>query len=232
VNASSQHVKAFSKEIHTVDIAIIGTGNVGGALAGSFVRAGHNVTIAGRDDAKTRNVAASTGAHRAASTREAVASAQVIVLAVPFATSAEAVSREIADLAAGKVVVDVTNPVKPTFDGLVSDGGPSGAELIQGWLPGASVVKAFNTLLASRQADPIVDGEPVDAFVAADDRAAGEIVADLARSIGMRPMTVVPLRYARYLEGLAFLNIVLNATNGWTWQTSWHLVGVPEPVAA
>jgi NADPH-dependent F420 reductase len=232
VHAKSQHVKAFLKEIHKVDIAIIGTGNVGSALAGSFVRAGHNVTIAGRDADKAKRVATATGATAATTSREAAEAADVIVFAVPFVQSAEAVAGEIADVVDGKVVIDATNPVKATYDGLISDAGPSGAERIQGWLPTARVVKAFNTLLASRMADPSAGGVPTDAFVATDDAAAGATVLELARSIGLRPIAVVPLALARHLEGLAFLNITLNMANGGSWQSSWRLVGAPEPIAA
>jgi NADPH-dependent F420 reductase len=215
-----------------VDIAIIGTGNVGSALAGSFVKAGHNVTIAGRDADKARRVATETGAKPASSAREAAKAAEIVVFAIPFVESGEAVAREITDVVDGKVVIDVTNPVKATYDGLISDEGPSAAELIQGWLPRARVAKAFNTLLASRMADPTAAGAPVDAFVATDDAAAGATVLDLARSIGLNPIAVVPLSLARHLEGLAFLNITLNVANGGSWQSSWRLVGAPERVAA
>lgn len=215
-----------------MDIAIIGTGNVGSALAASFVHAGHKVTVAGRDAEKARRVAGTTGATAAATNRDAVAAAEVVIFAVPFVQSAESVARDIADLVDGKVVIDVTNPLKATYDGLISDEGPSGAERIQAWLPGARVVKAFNTLLASRMADPAAAGGPTDAFVATDDAAAGATVVELARSIGLHAVAVVPLAMARHLEGLAFLNITLNMANGGSWQSSWRLVGAPEPVAA
>ena len=232
MHAKSQHVKGYQKEVHKVDIAIIGTGNVGSALAGSFVRAGHNVTIAGRDIAKARRVGAATGATAASTARAAAANAEIVVFAIPFVQSGESVAREIAGVVDGKVVIDVTNPVKATYDGLISDEGPSAAELIQGWLPGARVVKAFNTLLASRMADPTASDTPIDAFVATDDAAAGATVLELARSIGLNPVAVVPLSLARHLEGLAYLNITLNMANGGSWQSSWRLVGAPEAVAA
>jgi 8-hydroxy-5-deazaflavin:NADPH oxidoreductase len=230
VHAKSQHVKAFLKE-RIVDISIIGTGNVGSALAGAFVRAGHDVTITGRDIEKTRQVAAATGATPVSTSREAARVATVVVLAIPFG-SAEAVAGEIADVVGGKVVIDVSNPMNATYDGLLSDTGLSAAERIQAWLPDARVVKAFNTVLASRQADPTAGGEPVDAFVASDDRAAAELVLGLAGSIGMRQVAALPLSNARYLEGLAFLNIGLNMANGGSWQSSWRLVGAPLPAAA
>ena len=134
MHAKSQHVKAFRKEF-IVDISIIGTGNVGSALAGAFVRAGHDVTIAGRDIDKTRQVAAATGATPASTSREAARLATVVVLAIPFG-SAEAVAGEIADVVHGKVVIDVSNPMNATYDGLLSDAGPSAAERNPGLAPG------------------------------------------------------------------------------------------------
>ena len=74
-------------------------------------------------------------------------------------------------------------------------------------LPGAHVVKAFNTLFASHQSDPIADGVQLDGFVAGDDAAAKATVLELVESIGLHPVDVGPLARARQLEGLAFLNI-------------------------
>ena len=81
-------------------------------------------------------------------------------------------------------------------------------------------------------ADPTASDAPIDAFVATDDAAAGATVLELARSIGLNPVAVVPLSLARHLEGLAYLNITLNMANGGSWQSIWRLVGAPKPVAA
>jgi NADPH-dependent F420 reductase len=214
-----------------MNIAIIGTGNVGAALAGSHTRAGRHVTVTSRNTAQAGEVAEASGAGLASSPSEAVEQAQVVVLAVPF-SEAEDVARDIAPVAAGRAVVDATNPLTPDYDGLVTDGGPSGAERIQRLLPGAHVVKAFNTVFASVQADPTVHGEPVDAFVAADDAMAKAAVLELAGDIGLNPVDAGPLRNAAYLEALAFLNINLQGTLGQTWKTAWKLVGAPEDSAA
>ena len=111
-----------------MDIAIIGAGNVGRALATSFSRAGHAVTIASRDPQDAAEAAAATGSTAGISAVEAVAAAGIVVLAVEFASSGEQLAREIAPIVSGKIVVDVTNPLKPTYDGLVTEGGPSAAE--------------------------------------------------------------------------------------------------------
>ena len=87
-------------------------------------------------------------------------------------------------------------------------------------MPGASVVKAFNTIFASRHAAPTEDGMPLDAFIAGDDSAAKTTVAELATSLGYRPIDAGGLRMSRSLEEMAFLNITLNAANGWPWQSA------------
>ena len=109
------------------------------------------------------------------------------------------------------------------------DTDPSNAERLAAWLPDAHVVKAFNTLFASNQADPIADGVQLDGFVAADDEAAKATVLELVRSIGLNPVDVGPLARAQQLEELAFLNIALNVTGNGDWQCGWKLVAAPSP---
>lgn len=214
-----------------MNIAIIGTGNVGSALGGSLVRAGHSVTFAARDAARVAAVAANMGGSVAASPAVAAAGADVIVLAVPYGAAA-GVAAEIAGDAAGKVVVDTTNPVKPDYSGLATGEGPSGAELIAGALPGASVVKALNTLFAGNQGNPDAHGTTLDALYATDDEAAGGTFAALASSIGFRPVKVGPLAAARELEALAWLNIRLQLLASGSWQTAYVLVAPPESAIA
>jgi 8-hydroxy-5-deazaflavin:NADPH oxidoreductase len=204
-------------------IAIIGAGNVGGGLAAAAVRAGHNVVISASKPESARTSAEATGAIAAASNLDAVRGADVVVLAVPHG-AVEGIVAELGDALNGSVVVDATNPLNDTFTDLVTVG-TSAAEQLQARVPGAAVVKAFNTLLASRHAAPTEDGTPLDAFIAGDDSAAKNTVAELATSLGYRPVDAGGMRMARSLEELAFLNITLNATNGWAWQSAWKLVG-------
>jgi predicted dinucleotide-binding enzyme len=87
------------------------------------------------------------------------------------------------------------------------------------------VVKAFNTVFASRLNDPVIDGVPLDGFYAGDDETAKEVVAALLAEMGFRPIDAGELLAARALELMAFLNITLNARNGWPWQSGWKLLG-------
>ena len=214
-----------------MNIAIIGAGTVGRSLATSFVRAGHSVTIASRDPEDAGGVAAATGAHAAGSNAEAAAAAEIVVIATPFSSAAE-IAAEIADATTGKVVVDVTNRMSFGADGPDIDTTTSNAEELAALLPGTNVVKAFNTVLASHQSDPVAEGIQLDGYVAGNDAAAKAKVLDLVASIGLSPVDVGPLPRALQLEALAFLNITLNMAHVGSWQSGWKLVGAPATVKA
>ena len=211
-----------------MDIAIIGAGNVGKALATSSVRAGHHVTISASGQGSAARAAEATGADAAATNREAVEGADVVVLAVWYASVDDVLAELGPDALDGKVVIDTTNPVKADLSGLLFDG-TSAAERLQAKLPGASVVKAFNTIFASRQADPFVDGTPVDALYAGDDEDAKMTVARYAASLGFRPIDVGNLDMARGLESFALLNMQIQVHTNGSWQGGWKLL---EPKAA
>ena len=200
-------------------VAIIGAGNVGRALANSITRAGHDVTIAAKHPEHARELAGQLGATPADSNAAAAADADVVILAVPFVGAADDVAAEIRGGVAGKTVIDVTNPLKADYSGLATNGG-SAAEEFQRRLPEANVVKAFNTIFASNQAKP---SREVDGFVAGDDAKAKQQVISLVESMGFTPLDVGPLQAARFLEGMAFINIGLNAQNGWGWTSAWKL---------
>jgi 8-hydroxy-5-deazaflavin:NADPH oxidoreductase len=202
-----------------MDIAIIGAGNVGKALAGSFTRAGHNVTIAAAHPSHAADAARELGARAASTNAEAIEGSDLVVLAVPE-SALEAIAADISDAASGKVVVDVSNRPTPSATGAAT----SAAEELQARLPNSKVVKAFNTLFASRQTDPEIGGLKADAFVAADDKAAKQTVLDAVESVGFRPVDAGSLAAARTLEGMAWLNISRNLAGG-TWQDAWILVG-------
>jgi NADPH-dependent F420 reductase len=200
-------------------VAIIGAGNVGRALATSITSSGHDVTISATSPESAAAAAEQTGASAAESNVAAATGADVVILAVPFVAAGEQVAREIRDAVAGKTVIDVTNPISPDFSGLATPGS-SAAEEFQKLLPEANVVKAFNTIFASNQANPTRE---IDGFVAADDGEAKQQVIGLLDSMGFAPLDVGPLSAARALESMAFLNIGLNAANGWSWTSAWRL---------
>jgi predicted dinucleotide-binding enzyme len=119
---------------------------------------------------------------------------------------------------AGKPIIDVSNPMTPDLSGSAS--ATSAAEELQAQLPEAHVVKAFNTLFATHQANPSSD---VDGYVAADDADAKREVIALVEAIGFTAVDVGPLQAARALEGMAIVNIGLNVRDGGSWTSAWKL---------
>ena len=206
-----------------MDIAIIGAGNVGKALAGVFVGQGHTVTLAAKDSKHAESAAAETGAASAQDSRSAAAPADLVVLAVPYDATADILD-ELGDALSGKVIIDVTNPLAADLSGVTTEGS-SAAEEIQARAPQASVVKAFNTVLAGVQANPVVDGVPADGFVAGDDESAKATVLELLEGLGYRTIDAGGLQMARALEQMSLLNITLQVRNGWSWQSVWKLAG-------
>lgn len=203
--------------------AIIGSGNVGGSIARAVTAVGHDAVVAGRDEGGLTALAEEVGVSTTTSNIEAITDADIVVFAVPFG-ALESAAEEVADELDGKVVIDATNPLAEDLSGLAIEG-ISAAEIVQRTAPDARVVKAFNTVFATNQAAGSVEGVQLDGFVAGDDADAKRTVRDLLAAIGFRPIDVGGLTAARYLEGMAYLNIALNARNDWSWRSSWKLVG-------
>jgi len=206
-----------------MEIAIIGSGNVGRVLASAAVRGGHEVVLTAAHPERARAVAEEVGARAAGSNRAAVEAAEMIVLAVP-ASAVAAVFDEIFKELEGKVIVDVTNPMTPDAYGPALEGG-SGAELIQSLAPEAFVVKAFNTVFAGLLANPVIDGIQLDGLYASDHDHAKTAVLELVEAVGLRPIDAGALIMARTLEAMALLNISLQIRNNWSWQNTWKLLG-------
>lgn len=147
-------------------IAVLGAGNAGGALSKAGVAAGHQVVVSAAHPKHAQQVASTAGGLAASSNAEAVDRADVVILAVPH-TAVAGIADELSDALTGKVVVDSTNPVNDTYSDLVTTG-VSAAEELQRRLPGAHVVKAFNSILAGRHGNPVERDLPLDAFIAGD----------------------------------------------------------------
>jgi NADPH-dependent F420 reductase len=208
-----------------VEVAIVGTGNVGSALARTLSSSGHDIIVTATTSSEAEALAKEIGGRSPGSNVEAIRAAGIVILAVPYEVIASIID-EAGDDIDGKILVDVTNRFGGEEPGAVLDGS-SNAEQIASIAPSARVVKAFNTVLASRQADPRVNDMRVDNFVAGSDADGKATVIELIRSIGMRPIDAGPLSSARILEAMGALNIYLN-TQGGSWQNAWKLI---EPVA-
>ena len=194
-------------------IAVIGAGNVGGALGTLWAAKGHEVAFGVRDpkSAKVAALLKSPGA-RAAGVAEAASGAEIVVLATPWPAAEEAI-RSAGNLA-GKILVDCLNPLRPDLSGLLIGTDTSAAEQVAGWAKGAKVVKAFNTIGAANFANPRFGAENASMFVAGDDAAAKSTVGTLAAELGFDVVDTGPLVAARWLEPLAMLWIHLGYHQG------------------
>ena len=196
-------------------IAVLGAGNVGGALGKLWAGRGHEVRFGVPDPGseKIKTLLATTGGKaQAGSNQEAAAASEVVVLSVPWPAAEQAI-RDCGDLKS-KVVIDCTNPLRSDFQGLVVGTTTSAAEQVAAW-SGAKVVKALNTIGAGNYGKAEFAGTRADGFYCGDDAAAKDKVKPLIADIGLNPVDVGPLRNARLLEPLAMLWIDLAINQKW-----------------
>jgi predicted dinucleotide-binding enzyme len=200
-----------------MDITIIGSGNMARAIATRFVASGNHVTIVARNADKAAHLAKELGAHakKGATIKSAVLGSPIpdpIVVFTLWYTTTKEIVHQYNKLFAGKILVDITNPLNHTYDDLATPPDSSAAEEIAKVAPkDAKVFKAFNTTFAGLLAQGHVRGQPLDVFIAGDDAQAKATIAQLVEEGGQRAIDVGPLKRARQLEGVAFLNITLQS---------------------
>ncbi|MEW2303151.1 NAD(P)-binding domain-containing protein [Streptomyces sp. NPDC006655] len=191
-------------------IGVLGTGNMADALATHWARAGHDVTIGGRDVHQAERLAKRIGGGaKPAGLRGAAESGQMVLAALPFGAGA-AVARDLRAALEGKVLLDCSNPVGPGFR-LLTAGGPSAAQHLAAAAPGAHVVKAFNLCHEDvwRMRPPVFDGRPLAVPVCGDDETALVRARELVRDMGCEPVAGGGLERAGLLEATAALFIAL-----------------------
>jgi 8-hydroxy-5-deazaflavin:NADPH oxidoreductase len=209
-----------------MNITIIGPGKMGRAIGTRAVAGGHSVTYVGKTlesaekAAKDVKAAAKKNAQVSAATLANVDLGDIIVLALWYGTNIDVVKQLGAELA-GKVLVDIANPVNSTYNGLVTAPDSSSAEdVAKAAASGTKVVKAFNTTYAGTLLARQVAGQPLDVFIAGDDEDAKNRVAQLVKDGGMRPVDTGPLNRARQIEGLQLLHIAVQNTLRTNWASA------------
>jgi 8-hydroxy-5-deazaflavin:NADPH oxidoreductase len=198
---------------NTVDVTVIGTGNMARGIGSRVLAGGHSLTVLGKDADSARAVAADLDGDGSADTGVTgdPVEGDVLVLAVYYPDARSAVEHYGEQLA-GKVVVDITNPVNETYDGLVVSPDGSATDELAKLATGARFVKAFNTTFAGTLTAGEVSGHKLDVLIAGDDDEANATVAKLARDGGLNAIEVGPQKRARELEALGLLHIVLQNT--------------------
>lgn len=214
---------------------IIGTGNMARGISTRLLAGGHDVKLYNPDrdaaeelSAELREATSTTAqVNVAAGLREAITGSDIVILASWYSVNLDT-ARDLSEKFDGKVVVDISNPLNDTYDGLVTEPGTSAAENIRDVLPaGAQVVKAFNTTFAGTLVHGQVAGQTLDVFIAGDDEPAKQAVAALAKDGGLNAIDVGGLERARQLEALGFLGITLQSRLDTGFMTAWKLV-LPE----
>jgi NADPH-dependent F420 reductase len=187
-------------------VSIIGTGNMGQAIAAIASKGGNSVELIGQSDADKQ------------------VTGDVVVLAVPYPAVAEILQTR-GESFAGKVVVDITNPLDfATFDSLtVPADGSAAAEIAQA-LPQSRVLKAFNTTFAGTLAAGSVGPVPTTVLIAGDDADAKSLLAGIVTAGGLRAVDAGSLRRARELESVGFLQLTLAAAEKISWTGGFGLV--------
>ncbi|MGH3056800.1 MAG: NADPH-dependent F420 reductase [Gaiellaceae bacterium] len=196
-------------------VTIVGAGNMGRGVGSLAVAGGNDVEIVDRDPAEAQKLADELGGSATALEPGAPFGGELVVLALYYPGIKDAV-REYADQLAGRVVVDITNPVNTeTWDRLATAPGSSSAEEVQELVPqGTPVVKAFNTTFAGTLVEREVAGQQLDVLIAGDEDEAKRKVSQLVSDGGLRPVDVGPLGRAQQLEHLGFLHISLQQPLG------------------
>lgn len=187
-------------------LSILGTGNMGQAIAAVAGKGGHTVQLLGVNDTDTQ------------------VSGEIVVLAVPYPAVSDVIA-ERGESLAGKIVVDITNPLNfETFDSLVVPADSSAAAEIAAALPHSRVLKAFNTTFAATVAAGTVGPLTTTVLIAGDDADAKSTLAGILTSGGLHAIDAGPLTRARELEALGFLQLTLAVSEKVAWTGGFGVV--------
>jgi len=204
-------------------VGILGTGDVGKALGKAFITLGHDVKMGAREagNPKAQAFASENGPRASAGTfADAARFGEIVVLATLGMANQSALEQAGAESFRGKVVIDTTNPLDYTKGmppSLGIAGQDSGGEQVQRLLPGALVVKAFNTVGNAVFFRPQLPGGPPDMLFCGNDETAKKKVAGLLTEFGFNPTDMGGIEVSRYLEPMCIVWVLYGVrTGGWS----------------
>jgi 8-hydroxy-5-deazaflavin:NADPH oxidoreductase len=210
-------------------VGILGSGNVGQALGLGFAKLGHEAKIGSRDGKsdKLKDWLGKAGKKASTGTFEETAHfADIAVLATLWSGTENALKLAKAENLAGKLVIDVTNPLVMEANQpprLALGHTDSGGEQVQRWLPLSKVVKAFNTVGNAHMVNPSFPGGPPDMFICGDDAAAKQTVAGICKNFGWGVVDAGGIDGARLLEPLCILWVMHGIRTG-SWNHAFKLL--------
>lgn len=200
-----------------INVGILGSGDVGKALARGFISLGHDVKIGSRDPEKLAGFVAEAGSHASTGTlEEAAAFGDMIVLATLGVAALEAIEQARRASFRGKVVIDATNPLDHSagIPRLTIGHTDSNGEQIQRAIPEARVVKAFNTVGNPHMVKPDFPGGPPDMFICGNDDDAKKVVTQLCQAFGWGVIDIGGIEGSRYLEPMCMVWVAHGIKSG------------------
>lgn len=213
-------------------IAIIGaTGNMGSAIAKSLSKSNtYRLLLMSNEQEKLidlKTAIEKTAHHQEvfaiSCAKEASWEADIIILATPYESEQE-VANKIREVATGKIVISISNPLNSSYNDLVTPSDTSAAEELQRLLPTSKVVKTFNTTFAANFKTPTIDGQTADAFIAGNNGDAVETVAEIVRTAGFNPIIAGDLTVSRTLERMQLMLIQLAVKRNYNWHAGWKIL--------
>lgn len=189
------------QEGRSMDIGIIGSGSMGGPIGQLWADAGHRILYSSRNPDELMDLVRSAAPRASAGYADAAAYiGDVVLLAVP-PSAVPQIGRDFGHLMEGKVVIDLTNPRVDRDGEITNEWLEMGTGLAMAqYLPGARLVKAFNTLAAGMLDEADRPGELIGVPIAGDDQEAVEVVTQLVRDAGFEPVVVGPLERAQEFD--------------------------------
>jgi 8-hydroxy-5-deazaflavin:NADPH oxidoreductase len=212
-------------------VAVFGaSGNMGTAITKSITKGPYRLLLISNDTEKLQKLQSDILKEFPGAEAEAIQTlidarwkADIFILAVPYSSEAEIVS-EIMDLAEGKIVISIANPINKDLTGLVTKPDTSAAEELQKLLPKSKVIKAFNTTFAADFTHPVIDGKQVDSFIAGDDEKSVQTVSELIKTAGFNPIVAGGLQVSRTLENMQLLLMQLGLKYNYNWLAGWKIL--------